>query len=320
FAQSLLALMAIVALLLLIACTNIAGLLLARAMSRRREMAVRVALGAGRGRIVRQVLTESLLLSVAASGVGIVLAYFGAIALVRSWPIDGRILAHYSVEIPVGPDTHVLLFTAGIALVTAVLFGAAPSWNAFSSSPISSLREAGSAGETKSRRFLGQGLVAAQVALSVALLSAAGLFIGHLSNLRNVDLGFRRDSVLLVNVDPARSGYQRDELSRLYRELLGRLEAIPGVRMATLSGVTPIEGPAASRFVDVEGYQEKPEERRRVMLNWIAPKYFETLGTPLIAGRDFRFDDEGHPRVAIVNAATARHYFRDRSPLGKHFI
>src|SRR5207237_264513 len=116
FAQSLLALMAIVALLLLIACTNIAGLLLARAMSRRREMAVRVALGAGRGRIVRQVLTESLLLSVAASGVGIVLAYFGAIALVRSWPIDGRILAHYSVEIPVGPDTHVLLFTARFAV------------------------------------------------------------------------------------------------------------------------------------------------------------------------------------------------------------
>ncbi len=320
FAEPLIALMAIVGLLLLIACTNIAGLLLARGASRRHEMAVRVALGAARGRVVRQVVTESLLLSITASAIGIVLAYFWADALARSLPIDARWLAHQSVELHVQPDIHVLLFTAGIALLTGLLFGTAPSWNAFAAATAFSLRETGSSGDTKSRRLLGRGLVVAQVALSIGLLTAAGLFVHHLWNLRNVDLGFQRDSVLLVNLDPAGSGYQRSELSTRYRELLGRIEGMPGVRTATLTGVTPIEGGAASRFVDVEGYQEKPEERRRVMLNWVAPKYFTTLGTPFLAGRDFQFDDEGQPRVAIVNLAIAQYYFGDRNPIGKHFI
>jgi putative ABC transport system permease protein len=150
------------------------------------------------------------------------------------------------------------------------------------------------------------------------LLSAAGLFVGHLSNLRNLDLGFVRESVLLVRLDPARSGYQANELARLYQELLGRLQTLPGVRSATLSGVTPIEGAGAARFATVEGFQEKPEDRRYLSLNWVAPKYFETLGTPLVAGRDFAFEDEGRPRVAIVNQAMARYYFRDGSPIGKH--
>jgi predicted permease len=320
FAQPLIALMAIVGLMLLIACTNVAGLVLARAASRRHEMAVRVAIGAGRARIVRQVVTESLLLSVAASVIGIVLAYFAADVLARLLPIDARWLAHQSVELRVRPDARVLLFTAGIGLLTGLLFGIAPAWSAFASAVASGLRETGSSGDTKSRRRVGGSLVIAQVALSVTLLAAAALFVRHLSNLRYVDAGFRRDSVLLVNLAPAGSPDQRFERSVRYRELLDRLEAIPGVRSAALAGVTPIEGPAASRFVDVEGYQEKPGERRRVMLNWIAPRYFETLGTPLISGRDFRFDDERHPGVAIVNVATARYYFGDRSPLGKHFM
>ena len=216
------------------------------------------------------------------------------------------------------PDGHVLLFTAGVALLTGVLFGLAPAWNAFASAPVSALREMGRAGETRSRRLFGKGLVVAQVTLSVVLLSAAGLFVRHLSNLRNLDLGFQRDHVLLVTLDPARSGYSREQLSRPYQELLGRLEAIPGVRSATISGATPISGAGASRFITVAGHQERPEDRRYVSLNWVAPKYFETLGTPFLAGRDFNFQDQGRSRVAIVNQAMARYYFADGNPIGKH--
>jgi putative ABC transport system permease protein len=203
-------------------------------------------------------------------------------------------------------------------MLTGVLFGLVPAWHAFASAPMSSLREIGCAAETKSRRLFGKGLVVAQVALSVVLLSGAGMFAGHLANLRSAGLGFQRDSVLVVTLDPARSGYERLQLSHLYQELLERLQTIPAVRSVSLSGTTPIEGGAASRFVKVEGFEEPPEARRRVMLNWVGPKYFETLGTPLIAGREFAFADEGRPGGAIVNQTMARHYFGGASPIGKY--
>ena len=318
FAKPLLVLMAVAGLLLLIACTNVASILLARGTARQREMAVRVALGAGRLRLVRQVLTESLLLAAAGGLLGVFLAYFGADALVRIMTSGRPMIGFERLEIQVQPDVQVLLFTAGVALITGVLFGLAPAWNAFASAPASSLREIGGAGDTRSRRLFGKSLIVVQVALSVVLLSAAGLFVGHLSNLRNLDLGFDRHSVLLVTLNPQGSGYNRVQLSRLYRDLLQRLQAIPGVRSASLSGATPIEGAAASRFANVEGFQEKPEERRRLMLNGAGPRYFETLGTPLIAGRDFQVEDAGRPRVAIVNQAMARYYFGGGSPIGKH--
>jgi predicted permease len=320
FAKPLLYLMALVGLLLLIACTSIASMLLARAVGRQREMALRVSLGAGRFRLVRQLLTESLLLSAAGSLMGVFLAYLGAKALLRIITSGRQIVglpAH--LEIDVHPDVHVLLFTAGVALLSGVLFGLAPAWSAFASAPSSSLREIGTAGETRLQRLFGKSLVVAQVALSVVLLGAAGLFVGHLWNLQHLNLGFRRDHVLLVTLDPRRSEYKGEQLSRLYQELLGRMEAIPGVRSATLSGGTPISGAGASSFANVEGHPEKPEDRRYVSLNWVAPKYFQTLGTPLLAGRDFNYQDQGGPRVAIVNQAMARYYFADGNPIGKHF-
>jgi predicted permease len=319
FAKPLLLLMAVVGVLLLIACANVASMLLARGAARQREMAVRVSLGAGRFRLVRQVLTESLLLSGAGALLGVLLAYFGAGALVRILE-SGRQMPGLSfhIEVPIRPDPHVLLFTAAVALLTGVLFGLAPAWSAFASAPISPLREIGRAGETRFGRLFGKSLVAAQVALSVALLSAAGLFVRYLSNLQHLDLGFRRDHVLLMSLDPARSGYTPERLSGPYQELLDRLKAIPGVRSATLSGMTPISGAGASSFAIVEGYQEKPEDRRYISINWVAPKYFETLGTPFLAGRDFAFEDKGVPRVAIINQALARYYFRDRNAIGKH--
>jgi len=153
--------------------------------------------------------------------------------------------------------------------------------------------------------------VTAQVAFSVALLSAAGLFVTHLSNLEHLDLGFRRDHVLLVTLGG-------ESQTQAYQELLAHLAAIPGVRSASLCGPTPISGAGASGFATAEGYQEKPADRRYISISWVAPNYFETLGTPLLAGRDFQLQDQQHSRVAIVNQAMARYYFAGGSPIGKH--
>ena len=319
FAKPLLLLMVVVALLLLIACTNLASLLLARGAARRHEMALRVALGAGRVRLVRQVFTEALMLSGAGSLFGILLAYFGAGALLRVLTSGRPIIGlPQPLVIPLSPDAHVLLFTAAVAASTAMLFGLAPAWNAFTSAPASALRETGRAGETKFRRLFGRSLVVAQVALSVVLLSAAGLFIRHLSNLEHVNLGFRRDHVLLVSLNPANSGYNGEQLSLAYQELLGRLQAIPGVRSATISAPTPLSGAGASGFATVEGYQERPEDRRYISIAYVAPRYFETLEIPLLAGREFRFADAAQPNVAVISQTLARYYFAGRNPIGEH--
>lgn len=148
---------------------------------------------------------------------------------------------------------------------------------------------------------------------------AASLLVHHLSNLRNQDFGFERTSLLLVTLDPTHSGYPREQLFAPYQHLLGRLAEIPGVRSVTLSGVTPISGAGASRFIRVEGFEEAADARRYVPLNWVGPRYFETFGTPLVAGRDFAFTDKGGPPVAIVNQAMARYYFGDKDPIGGRF-
>jgi len=320
FAGSLRALMAVVGVLLVIACVNLAGMLLARGAVRHREMAVRVAVGAGRFRLVRQVLTESLLLSTMGTVLGLLVAYAGAELIVRLIA-SGRspVGMPQPLNIPVDIDLHVLGFAAATALVTGVLFGLVPAWKAFATNPSSSLHDMRGATEASAWRLFGKGLVVAQVALSVVLLTTASVFVGHLSDLRNVGLGFDRRSVLQVALDPSRSGYQPAQLAPLYRELLARMAAIPGVQAATLSGMTPISGAAGSRFVAVEGFTENPNDRRRVTLNVVAPKYFEALRTPIVAGRDFAFEDEGRERVAIVNQAMAHYYFGNDSPIGKRF-
>jgi predicted permease len=320
--RPLLALMAMVAVLLLLACVNIASLLLARGAARAREMSLRVAVGASRWRLWRQVFAESLLLSGCGALIGIALAYAGATTLVKIL-LSGRQMvrmpAQLQVYLDVEPDVRVLLFTAGAAVVTGVLFGMIPAWNAFASAQISTLRDGGTIGERRSGRLAGRLLVVSQVALSLIILSAAGVLVSHLSNLRNLNLGFDRHSVLLITLDPSRSGYEPLQLSNRYRDLLTRLQAIPGVSAATLSAVTPISGAGGARFVSVDGVPERSEDRRYVSLNWVAPKYFAAFGTPLIAGRDFAFEDEGRPPVAIVNQAMARHYFGSGNPLGRRF-
>jgi len=157
----------------------------------------------------------------------------------------------------------------------------------------------------------------AQVALSVVLLSAAGLFIANLSNLEHTDLGFRRDHVLLVTLDPSRSGYSDERLSRAYQELLDRLATMPGVRSASVGAPTPLQGAGASGFATVEGYQERPEDRRWISIAHVAPRYFETLGTPLLAGRGFSFEDQARSLVAIISRTLAGYYFAGRNPIGR---
>jgi predicted permease len=313
FGKPLLFLMATVGLLLLIACMNVASMLLARGAAREREMALRVSLGAGRLRLVRQMLTESLILSTTGGLIGVALAYFGASALVKAIA-SGEDRFELQV-LRVRPDPVVLLFTAAIALLTGVLFGLVPAWRAQGASPAASLRAAGGIRETGLQRIFGKSLVVIQVGLSVVLLSAATLFVRHLSKLEGLDLGFQRDHLLMMQIDPHVS-YSRERLSGEYQELLARIEAIPGVRSAAICRISPLEGVGANHAVTVEGYWDKPGERRLLWENWVGPKYFETLGTPLLMGRDFKFRET--VRAAIVNQTMARHYFADGNPVGRH--
>ncbi len=309
-------LMATVGLLLLLACANLAGLLLARGASRQHEMAMRACLGAPRTRLLRQTLTESLLLSLAGCAVGIFFAYFAAHALIRVLA-SGRFITGAPVhfEALTNPDAHVLFFTLAIALLTGLLCGAAPAMSASNTGPASALRQASRIGESKSRRLFGKGLVVSQVALSLVLLSTAALFVGYLSKLRNLNLGFRRDHLLLLSLDTDHSNYDPTQLAHLSQELLAELQALPGVRSATMSGMTPMLGAGASSFAAAKG---QPEYHRVVSINFVAPNYFETYGTPLLAGRDFSFQDQGGPLVAIMNQTMARDYFGSNNPIGRY--
>jgi predicted permease len=316
YGKPLVLLLGVVGLLLLLACINMASMLLARSAGRQHEIAVRVGLGAPRSRLVRQMLTESVLLSVAGTVASVAVAWFGVGVLVRILA-SSRAFEH--IDIDVRPDLHLLLFTSAAALVTGLLFGLAPAWYAFRAAPAASLRQRGNSGEQWFWRMFGRGLVAAQVALSILLVTAAAVFLENLERLRHFNLGFRADHILLVTVDLSSSGYGATQLPGRYRELLDKMEAIPGVRSATVSGCYPLEGCGfGGRYLIPEGRAIRREDRRPTPIVFAGPRYFETLGVPLIAGRDFSFQDAGRPRVAIINQAMARLYFGGANPVGKH--
>jgi predicted permease len=309
-------LMATVGLLLLLACANLAGLLLARGASRRHEMAVRACLGAGRTRLLRQMLAESLLLSMLGCAVGFFVAWFAAHALIQVFA-SGRFIMGAPVHFDAltNPDAHVLLFTGAIALLTGLLCGVAPAMSASKTEPASALQQASRIGESKSRRLFSKGLVASQVALSLVLVSSAALFVEYLSHLRNRDLGFERNNLLLVTLDFAHSGYDAAQFSRLSQELVMRLDAIPGVNSATFSDMSPMQGPGASSFAFAEGH---PEKQTQASINYVASDYFQTYGTPFLAGRDFSASDQAGSAVAIINEAAARDAFGNENPIGRH--
>jgi putative ABC transport system permease protein len=266
--------------------------------------------------LLRQTLTESLLLSLAGCVVGIFVAYVAAHALIRVFA-SGRfvLIAPVHFEALTKPDAHVLLFTIAIALLTGLLCGAVPAMSASNTAPASALQQASRIGESKSRRRFGKGLVASQVALSLVLMSSAALFVEYLSHLRNLHLGFERHNLLLVTLDFAHSGYNAAQFSQLSQELVMRLDAIPGVSSATFSAVSPMEGPGAGSFAFAEDH---PEKQTQASINYVAPDYFETYGTPFLAGRDFSARDQDGSPVAIINETIARDCFGNENPIGRH--
>jgi putative ABC transport system permease protein len=315
YGKSLAMLMVVVALLLLLACSNVASLLLARASARQGEMAVRVAVGASLGRLTRQMLTESLILASVGALVGSVIAYFGTGLLVRILA-SGPVAENLKIEVQ--PDLNLLLFTAFVTALAAVLFGLAPAWYAFRNASATSLRHAGKGGD-RSGRLFEHSLVSVQVALSVLLVSAATMFVGHVSRMRTLDLGFRSDNVLLMILDTSKTGFKRAQLAPRLQQLQERMRRITGVQSVAIGGCTPIQGCGAMRFVIVDERPEPEETRTRVSLNFVSPGYFETLRVPFKAGRDFSMQDVGRPRVAIINEAMAGHYFPGGDAVGKYF-
>jgi len=311
FSDPLHILMAIVALVLLIACANIANLLMARAAARRREIAVRLALGAGRLRLLRQFLTESVLLSALGGALGLALAWWGSNALVVFMSNgEARILPSLT------PDARILGFTVLVSLLTGIFFGLAPALRATRVEAGPTLKET-RAISPSSR--LGKVLVVAQAALSLVLLAGAILLARSLRNLETLNPGFDRNNVLMLDLDAEDSGYKGSRLNDYYQQLLVRVGQLPGVRSASAALITPIGGGGISNNVEVEGYTARPDEDKEVYMNLVAPKYFETLGTPLLAGRDFTMQDgKGTPKVAIINQTMARHYFLDANPIGRH--
>jgi predicted permease len=317
FSKTLSILMGMVGLILLIACANVANLLLGRATIRQKEIAVRLAIGAARWRLIRQLLTESAVLAAAAGALGLLSAYWASDAIVALMSVGRSPLV-----LDLHPDPRVLGFTAVISFFATLLFGLAPAVRGTCVDLTPALKESAvRMGSKRSRLGLGKGLVVSQVALSLLLLFGAGLFARTLENLETLDPGFDRKGILLFDIDPTKSGYKGPAITRLYKQLLERIDATPGVRSASLSEMEPITGGGGwDNSVWVEGYTPKPYENMAVYLNSVGPKYFETLRTPLLLGRDFSpRDTKTSPKVAIINQAMARYFFGNRNPVGRKF-
>ena len=305
-------LLAIAGLVLLIACANLANLMLARASAREREIAVRLALGASRGRLVRQLCAESMLLSLSGAGLGLLLARTLAqflIALLST--------ARDPVLLNLAPDWRVFTFTAAVAVFTVLLFGLTPALRATRLAPVAAMK-AGGRGVTSSREHFGlrRGLVASQVAFSLVLLAAALLFTRSLRNLLTVDLGFQRSGILVVDADMTRLNLPVAQRLVYKREVLERLRSTPGVDSAAESFIVPTSGNSTTQQLWLEGTNQA--QRKDCWFDWISPDYFKTMGTPRLAGRDFD-DRDGlsAPKVAIVNEAFARELGGGTNPVGK---
>ena len=312
YRTALFTLMAVVGLVLLIACANIANLLLARAAARQREISIRMAIGAARRRVIRQLMSESLLLSVLGAAAGLLFAVWGSQLLVSFLSKAGS-----ELQLDTTPDLRVLAFTMGVAVLTGLLFGLAPALRATSISPNDALKEH-ARGMVSGRFGLGRALVAFQVALSLMLLVGAGLFLGTFRNLLGTDLGFNRHDVLLVRASTMTSNIPKERRPRVYGEIVERLRAIPGVVAASSSLLTPISGDAWNNFVEPEGYTPKGKDDTIVYFNAVSPGYFATMRTPLLLGRDFSaHDDAGAPKVMVIGESAARRFFGEANPIGK---
>ena len=316
FEQPLYILMGLVGLVLLIACANIASLMLARAVTRSHEIAVRRALGAGRVRLIRQLLTECLLLSSAGTLVGILLAQWGNALLVRYISTaDSKVFLDFSL------DARVLGFTAAIAVLTGLLFGLFPAFRATRVSLTAAMKGSQAVeGERRVRFRFGRWIVASQVALSLVLLVAAGLFLRSFVKLLVLDIGFDRNNVLLVGVNLKAPNMTVAQQLAVDQEIELRLRSLPGVVSLGRFFVTPISGSEWNEWLHAESPTAPTGDASLAYLNSISPGYFETLRIPLLTGRDFnKQDGKGAPRVAIVNQTLARKFYANLDPLGRTF-
>jgi predicted permease len=309
YAQPLLILMCAAGLVLLIACANIANLLLARAAGRRKEIAVRLSIGATRGRLVRQLLTESLLLAAAGGAAGVLVAFWGRRLLLGLAAIDASTLS-----LDAGLDLRMLAFTAGASLCTALVFGVVPALQATRVDVAAHLKEGGrtlqGAGAERSRVPVGKLLVIAQVSLSLLLLIGSGLFLRSLGNLDQVKPGFARDHLLLARLNPRLLGLSDAQLANLYQRLLDRVVALPGVRSTSLSLHPLLSGSSRTSSAKVAGYTPRPTESMEVQVMLVTPGYFDTVGMQLVEGRAMGPQDRaGAAAVAVINQAMARRFF-----------
>ena len=312
FSRPVLLLMGAVSLVLLIACANVVNLLLARAMARRREIGLRLAIGASRGRLVRQLLTESAALGLIGGAVGLALATWGT-RLIAAFMADGD----PTISFDIAPDGRVLVFTAVISLGSALLAGIAPALRAARVNVTPGMRGEFLVLKVSRIATLGtRALIAAQVALSLLLLTGASLLVTSLRNLRTFDAGFDRDHVLLIGLNPGRGGYTGDGRLAYYRQVLERARNTPGVRAAGLSLITPISGGGVDMGFVVEGRPREPGAV--VYVNDASDGYFAAMGTTLLLGRDFGPEDGPNSiAVAVINDALSRRYFKSENPIGR---
>ncbi len=312
FSQPLIVLMCLVGVVLLIACLNVANLLLARAATRQKEIAVRLALGASRFRLVRQLLTEGLLLSALGGVLGLLFARLGTEGLLGFLP-PGTV-------IEIEPDLRMLGFTLGVTVLTGLLFGLAPALQATRPDLIPALKNdavivVGSGRKLELRRLL----VVLQVALSLVLLTTAGLFVRSLRNLKAVDHGYNTDQVVTLTIDPSQIGYKLDQGRHFYAQLSERVAALPGVKSATYAWSLPLSRRSSGWLggLDVPGYRPRPSEEQTFLLNNVGAQFFATFGIPLLRGRDFNAQDTPEsPKAIIVNHRLARIFFGSESPVG----
>jgi len=315
FSQQLLVLLVIAALVLLIACANVANLLLARAAARYKEIAVRLSIGAAKGRLVRQFLTESLLLSALGGAAGVLVAIAAARGLVAMFSDPENPL-----QLSTAFDWRVLAFTFAVTLTTGVLFGLAPALRGTRVDISESLEEnTRSATATGRRMTFGKSLVAAQIAISLLLLVGAGLFLRTLWNLQSVALGYAKESLLLVRVDALTAGYQDAQRPALYEQIANRLRTLPGVGAVTYSENGLFDGFDSGDPVDVEGFVPKGKADRGTRFDQIGPGYFSALNVPMLLGREITSRDTSNSlRVCVVNESFAKRFFAGRNPIGKH--
>jgi putative ABC transport system permease protein len=315
--RPLVSLMALVALVLLIACSNLAGLLAARGVARQREYGIRLAIGASRGQLLRQSILECLVFAVVGGALGIVVAAWILNALVGAFPAEAELR-----QVAARIDPRVFGFAALLSLAAGLFFGISPALRAARLDPAHTLQGTGRGSASSTREVLRfrQWLVTAQVALTLVLLIAAGLFVGSLRSLGRVDLGLKPDHVIGFSIAPESNGYEPARTLALARSLTEGVKALPGVRSVSAAELSTLTGNDSGSNVTMEGADPNPDQPTRVLNNWIGPEYFSTLGIPLLSGREFAWrDDESSTKVAIVNEAFVKRFTGGRDPVGLRF-